>query len=147
MGGERRFRRDRPRECHEYVARAAFVRATRWAAYRRWITLGVLLIPVLVLALWSHPMVLTALLLVLILLAALAVLALLMATGRAASRVQGPDRPRGSSRERPPRPGAAPHAGEACRSGHSRGEARVESRPTVDDRGPARPFRSHSASV
>ncbi|GAA2806597.1 hypothetical protein RMN57_28265 [Kitasatospora sp. CM 4170] len=73
MGGERRFRRDRPRECHEYVARAASVRATRWAAYRRWIALGVLLILALVLALWSYPTVLTVLLLVLILLAVLAV--------------------------------------------------------------------------
>ncbi|WP_457029507.1 hypothetical protein [Kitasatospora sp. P5_F3] len=51
-------------------------------SYRRWITLGVLLVLALVLALWSYPTVLTVLLLVLILLAVLAVIALLAATGR-----------------------------------------------------------------
>ncbi|MCZ4122270.1 hypothetical protein [Streptomyces sp. H39-S7] len=52
------------------------------ARYRRWLTIGVLLVLALVFALWNHPTVLTVLLLVLILLAALAVLALLAASGR-----------------------------------------------------------------
>lgn len=54
--------------------------------YRKWITLGVLLVLALVLALWSYPTVLTILLLTLILLVALAVLALLAASGRVAER-------------------------------------------------------------
>ncbi len=54
-----------------------------WAlAYRRIITLVVLLIIALVFALWNHPTVLTVLLLVLVLLGVLAVLALLAASGR-----------------------------------------------------------------
>ncbi|WP_406058021.1 hypothetical protein OG462_15480 [Streptomyces sp. NBC_01077] len=50
--------------------------------YRRWLTIGVLLVLALIFAFWNHPTVLTVLLLVLILLAVLAVLALLAATGR-----------------------------------------------------------------
>lgn len=50
--------------------------------YRRWLTIGALLILALVFAFWNHPTVLTVLLLVLILLAVLAVLALLAASGR-----------------------------------------------------------------
>ncbi|MEU6144384.1 hypothetical protein ABZ848_29045 [Streptomyces sp. NPDC047081] len=60
-------------------------RAGAWAqAYRRWITLGALLVIALVFALWNHPTVLTILLLVLILLAVLALIALLAAAGRVA---------------------------------------------------------------
>ncbi|MFG2633272.1 hypothetical protein ACGFX8_04740 [Streptomyces sp. NPDC048362] len=51
-------------------------------AYRRGITLAVLLIIVLVFALWNHPTVLTVVLLVLVLLGVLALLALLAAGGR-----------------------------------------------------------------
>ncbi|MFD3537664.1 hypothetical protein [Streptomyces sp. NPDC058664] len=50
--------------------------------YRRWLTIGVLLVLALVFAFWNHPTVLTVLLLVLILLAVLAVIALLAASGR-----------------------------------------------------------------
>ena len=52
-------------------------------AYRRWITVGALLIVALVFALWNHPTALTVLFLVLILLAVLALIALLAAGGRA----------------------------------------------------------------
>ncbi|MEU1861188.1 hypothetical protein [Streptomyces gardneri] len=58
-------------------------KAGAWVdTYRRWLTIGVLLVLALVFALWNHPTVLTVLLLVLILLVALAVLALLAASGR-----------------------------------------------------------------
>ena len=57
--------------------------------YRKWITLGVLLVLALVLALWSYPTVLTILLLTLILLVALAILALLAASGRVGGRDPG----------------------------------------------------------
>ncbi|MEU7512790.1 hypothetical protein AB0B13_12360 [Streptomyces sp. NPDC042898] len=50
--------------------------------YRRWLTIGALLILALVFAFWNHPTVLTVLLLVLILLGVLAVVALLAASGR-----------------------------------------------------------------
>ncbi|MFB7589968.1 hypothetical protein [Streptomyces sp. NPDC056169] len=50
--------------------------------YRRWLTIGVLLVLALIFAFWNHPTVLTVLLMVLILLVVLAVLALLAATGR-----------------------------------------------------------------
>ncbi|MFF7971588.1 hypothetical protein [Streptomyces sp. NPDC007905] len=70
-------------------------RAGAWAlAYRRTLTVAVMLIIALVFALWNHPTVLTVLLLVLVLLGVLAVLALLAAGGRtqldAARRAQGP---------------------------------------------------------
>ncbi|MEV7687568.1 hypothetical protein [Streptomyces bungoensis] len=70
-------------------------RAGAWAlAYRRAVTIAVLLVIALVFALWNHPTVLTVLLLVLVLLAVLAVLALLAAGGRvqlnAARRPPGP---------------------------------------------------------
>ncbi|MEU5533942.1 hypothetical protein [Streptomyces sp. NPDC020362] len=66
-------------------------RAGAWAqAYRRPLTLAVLLVVVLVFALWNHPTVLTILLLVLVLLAVLAVLALLAASGRAAGPAPPP---------------------------------------------------------
>lgn len=59
-------------------------RAGAWAlAYRRAVTIAVLLVIALVFALWNHPTVLTVLLLVLVLLVLLAVLALLAAGGRA----------------------------------------------------------------
>ncbi|MFE5405641.1 hypothetical protein ACFQ9Z_30600 [Streptomyces sp. NPDC056580] len=65
-------------------------------AYRRVITLAVLLIIALVFALWNHPTVLTVLLLVLVLLGVLALLALLAAGGRADLRsARGPARPPG----------------------------------------------------
>jgi len=57
--------------------------------YRKWITLGVLLILALVLALWSYPTVETVLLLTLILLVVLAILALLAASGRVAQPNNG----------------------------------------------------------
>ncbi|MCX5357949.1 hypothetical protein OG864_04400 [Streptomyces sp. NBC_00124] len=58
-------------------------RVGTWTAdYRRWLTIGVLLLLALLFALWNHPTVLTVLLLVLILLAALALIALVAATGR-----------------------------------------------------------------
>ncbi|MCX4985544.1 hypothetical protein [Streptomyces sp. NBC_00572] len=60
--------------------------------YRRWLTIGVLLILALVFAFWNHPTVLTVLLLVLILLAVLAVLALLAATGRNAEPAKHPSK-------------------------------------------------------
>ncbi|MFG2334375.1 hypothetical protein ACGFMM_32905 [Streptomyces sp. NPDC048604] len=58
-------------------------RVGTWTAdYRRWLTIGVLLVLALLFALWNYPTVLTILLLVLIFLAVLAVIALLAATGR-----------------------------------------------------------------
>lgn len=71
-------------------------RAGAWAlAYRRSISLAVLLIIVLVFALWNHPTILTVLLLVLVLLAVLAILALLAAGGRTQLRAArgAPDGP------------------------------------------------------
>lgn len=53
--------------------------------YRRWLTIGVLLVLALAFALWNHPTVLTVLLLVLILLAVLALISLISATGRVAA--------------------------------------------------------------
>lgn len=58
--------------------------------YRRWLTIGVLLLLALIFALWNHPTVSAVLLLALILLVVLAVLALLAATGRTAD--SDPDR-------------------------------------------------------
>ncbi|MFG3295746.1 hypothetical protein ACGF3G_44050 [Streptomyces sp. NPDC048179] len=76
-------------------------RAGTWAlAYRRWITLGALLIVALVFALWNHPTVLTVLLLAIVLLAVLAVLALLAAGGRV------PDTPEPAAPTAPGGPGA-----------------------------------------
>lgn len=58
-------------------------KAGTWVnTYRRWLTIGVLVVLALVFAFWNHPTVLTVLLLVLILLAVLAVIALLAASGR-----------------------------------------------------------------
>ncbi|MDV5145384.1 hypothetical protein R1T08_14450 [Streptomyces sp. SBC-4] len=58
-------------------------KAGTWVnTYRRWLTIGVLLVLALVFAFWNHPTVLTVLLLVLVLLVVLAVLALLAAGGR-----------------------------------------------------------------
>ncbi|MGW1170899.1 hypothetical protein [Streptomyces sp. NPDC001153] len=72
-------------------------RVGAWAlAYRRAVTLLVLLIIALVFALWNHPTVLTVLLLVLVLLGVLAVLALLAAAGRVQlNATRGEPRPAG----------------------------------------------------
>ncbi|WP_244162889.1 hypothetical protein [Streptomyces bungoensis] len=75
-------------------------RAGAWAlAYRRAVTIAVLLVIALVFALWNHPTVLTVLLLVLVLLAVLAVLALLAAGGRVQLKTarKPPDAPPGQS--------------------------------------------------
>jgi hypothetical protein len=76
--------------------------------YRRWITLGALLVVALVFALWNRPTVLTVLLLVLILLAVLAVIALLAASGRAAATAAGREGGSDGPGASPPGPGAAP---------------------------------------
>ncbi len=68
-------------------------RVGTWTAdYRRWLTIGVLLVLALLFALWNHPTVLTILLLVLIFLAVLALIALLAATGRR-TQAAGPPAP------------------------------------------------------
>ncbi|MFD3658349.1 hypothetical protein [Streptomyces sp. NPDC058620] len=70
-------------------------RVGTWTAdYRRWLTIGVLLVLALLFALWNHPTALTVLLLVLVLLAALALIALVAATGRR-TQTAGPPAPAG----------------------------------------------------
>ncbi|MFC9243113.1 hypothetical protein ACFT7S_03410 [Streptomyces sp. NPDC057136] len=70
-------------------------RAGTWTAdYRRWLTIGVLLVLALLFALWNHPTALTVLLLVLVFLAVLALIALVAATGRR-TQAAGPPAPAG----------------------------------------------------